>query len=52
MGMQGMVARTISAGKLADFVVRAEDPLAIDPTKFKDIPIVPTVTGGSTVYQA
>ena len=43
---------TISPGKLADFVVLADDPLAIDPAKIKDIQIVRTVTGGRTVYQA
>jgi predicted amidohydrolase YtcJ len=43
---------TISAGKLADFVVLAEDPHSIDPEKIKDIKIVRTVVGGKTVYEA
>jgi predicted amidohydrolase YtcJ len=43
---------SITAGKLADFVVLAEDPHAVDPNKIKDIEIVRTVTGGRTVYQA
>ncbi len=43
---------SISPGKLADFVVLAEDPHAIDPEKIKDIKIVRTVVGGATVYQA
>ena len=43
---------SISPGKLADFVVLAEDPHTVDPDKIKDIAIVRTVTGGTTVYQA
>ena len=42
---------SITPGKLADFVVLADDPHTIDKTKIKDIEIVQTVTGGSTVYQ-
>ena len=43
---------SITAGKLADFVVLAEDPHTIDPEKIKDIQIVRTVVGGSVSYQA
>ena len=43
---------SITAGKLADYVVLAEDLHTIDPEKIKDIQIVRTVTGGKTVYQA
>jgi hypothetical protein len=43
---------SISAGKLADFVVLAEDPHTVDPEKIKDIQIVRTVVGGTTAYQA
>jgi predicted amidohydrolase YtcJ len=43
---------SISLGKLADFVVLAEDPHTISAGKIKDIKIVRTVVGGSTVYQA
>ncbi len=43
---------SISAGKLADFVVLSEDPHTVDPSKIKDIQIVRTVTGGTTVYQS
>ena len=43
---------SISAGKLADFAVLADDPHTVDPDKIKDINIVRTVTGGKTVYQA
>jgi predicted amidohydrolase YtcJ len=43
---------SITAGKLADFVVLADDPHTVDQDKIKDIEIVRTVTGGNTVYQA
>jgi hypothetical protein len=43
---------SITAGKLADFVVLSEDLHAVNPDKIKDIKIVQTVTGGKTVYQA
>lgn len=43
---------SITAGKLADFVVLAEDLHTVDPDKIKDIAVVRTVTGGKTVYQA
>jgi len=42
---------SITPGKLADFVVLAEDPHAVQNDKIKDIEIVQTVTGGLTVYQ-
>ena len=43
---------SIAPGKLADFVVLADDPHTVDQEKIKDIQIVRTVTGGTTVYQA
>ena len=43
---------SIAAGKLADFVVLADDPHASDPDRIKDIAIVRTVVGGVVVYQA
>jgi len=42
---------SITPGKLADFVVLSADPHGVDPQKIKDIEIVLTATGGSTVYQ-
>lgn len=43
---------SITAGKLADFVILAEDLHTFDQDKIKDIEIVRTVVGGSTVYSA
>jgi predicted amidohydrolase YtcJ len=43
---------SITPGKLADFVVLADDPHTVDEDKIKDIAIVQTVTGGNTVYQS
>ncbi|HEY5062964.1 MAG TPA: amidohydrolase [Gemmatimonadaceae bacterium] len=43
---------SITPGKLADFVILADDPHTVRPDKIKDIPIVRTVVGGTTVYQA
>lgn len=42
---------SISVGKLADFVVLADDPHTADVSKIKDIQIVQTVVGGTTAYQ-
>ena len=43
---------SITPGKLADFVVLSDDLHTIDPSKIKDIAIVRTVVGGSTVHEA
>ncbi|MGE5242976.1 MAG: amidohydrolase [Betaproteobacteria bacterium] len=43
---------SITPGKLADFVILAEDPHTVEPGKIKDIAIVRTVVGGSTAHQA
>lgn len=42
---------SITPGKLADFVVLADDLFTVDKEKIKDIEIVRTVVGGTTVYQ-
>ena len=41
---------SITAGKLADFVILAEDPHDVDPDQIKNIEIVRTVVGGTTMY--
>lgn len=43
---------SIAEGKLADFVVLADDPHTVPPDRIKDIPIVRTVVGGTTVYSS
>lgn len=43
---------SITPGKLADFVIFADDPYTVDPEKIKDIKLVRTVVGGRTAYQA
>jgi predicted amidohydrolase YtcJ len=43
---------SITPGKLADFVVLADDFHTLGEAKIKDIQIVSTVVGGKTVYQA
>jgi predicted amidohydrolase YtcJ len=42
---------SITPAKLADFVVLSDDLLTVDKEKIKDIQIVRTVVGGSTVYR-
>src|SRR3954471_17638276 len=41
---------TITAGKLADYVMLEKDPHDVDPMTIKDIRIVRTVAGGRTTY--
>ena len=41
---------SIKAGKLADFVVLAEDPHDVDPDTLKEIEVVRTVVGGRTMH--
>lgn len=42
---------SITVGKLADYVVLADDPHAVAPDRIKDVQIVRTVVGGGTAYQ-
>jgi len=43
---------SITVGKLADYVVLADDPHTVSTDKIKDITIVRTVVGGGTAYEA
>jgi predicted amidohydrolase YtcJ len=43
---------SITAGKLADYVVLADDPHTVEVEKIKDIQIVRTVVGGRVSYEA
>jgi hypothetical protein len=43
---------TITAGKLADFAMLAEDPHDVDPDRLKEIQVLRTVVGGKTVHEA
>jgi predicted amidohydrolase YtcJ len=43
---------SIAEGKLADFVVLADDPHTVTQDRIKDVQIVSTVVGGQMVYKA
>jgi predicted amidohydrolase YtcJ len=43
---------SITAGKLADFVMLADDPHTVAPDRIKGIQIVRTAVGATTMYQA
>lgn len=43
---------SLEPGKLADFVLLAEDPHEVDAGRLVDIPIIRTVMGGRTTYEA
>ena len=42
---------SINVGKLADFVILAEDPHKVDPDRIKQIEVMRTVINGRTVHQ-
>lgn len=46
------VKGSITAGKLADFVVLAQDPHDVDPDGISQIPVVRTVVGGQTMHES
>ncbi|MEN6485755.1 MAG: amidohydrolase family protein, partial [Syntrophobacteraceae bacterium] len=49
---QEKITGSIEAGKRADFVLLAEDPLAVEPMHIKDIKVLETIVGAKTVYKA
>lgn len=46
------VKGSITPGKLADYVILADDPHTVDPGRIKDIQIISTVVGGVSRYHA
>ena len=49
-GHEESIKGSITTGKLADFVLLAEDPHDVDPDRIKEIPVVRTVLGGRTTH--
>ena len=43
---------TLATGKLADFVILAENPVKVDPSTIRDIKVMETIKEGRTVYAA
>lgn len=43
---------SLTAGKLADYVILEKDPHEVDPDSIKDIKVVRTVLGGRATYEA
>jgi predicted amidohydrolase YtcJ len=42
---------TITAGKLADFVILDKNPLKIDPLEISKLQVLSTIKEGKTIYQ-
>lgn len=41
---------TLTAGKLADFVILAENPIKVDPMKIRDVEVLQTIKGGKVYF--
>lgn len=48
---QEEIKGTIKVGKLADFVILAENPLTVEADKIKDIQVLETIKEGQTIYK-
>lgn len=42
---------SLEAGKMADFVVLGQNPLAVDPARLHEVPVLATWIGGEAVYR-
>jgi len=42
---------SLTAGKLADFIVLSDDPLQVEPDKIADIRVLKTIVGGKSVWE-
>ena len=43
---------SLTAGKLADYVILAQDPHEVDPDSIVDIKVIRTVLGGRVTHEA
>lgn len=42
---------SITAGKVADFVILGANPLAVDPMSIKDVPVLMTIKAGKVIFE-
>jgi len=43
---------SLTAGKLADYVILEKDPHEVDPDSIVDVKVIRTVLGGQTTHEA